>query len=78
MSDLLFDPTHLVFETDGTCYDLVLTNDPYGGVLVIWPATGYLWRWHPRDRLKSLNNNNNPHDGDNIFNYLETPLEDLP
>ena len=35
---------HIVFETDGTRYDLVLTDDPYGGVLVIWPATGYVWR----------------------------------
>jgi hypothetical protein len=71
MSDLLFDPSHMVFETDGTCYDLVLTNDPYGGVLVIWPATGYVWRWHPGDRLKPLTRDLNHHDGNNIFEYLE-------
>ena len=69
--DLLFDPSHIVFETDGTRYDLVLTNDPHGGVLVIWPATGYLWRWYPGDYLKALSNICNDHDGINIYRYLE-------
>ncbi len=69
--DLLFDPTHLVFETDGTCYDLVLTNDPYGGVLVVWPATGYVWRWFMGDRMQTLTTNANPFDKENIFKYLE-------
>lgn len=68
---LLFNPSHMVFETDGTRYDLVLTNDPYGGVLVAWPATGYLWRWHMSDRLKPLSSSCNDHDGKNIFEYLE-------
>ena len=73
--DLLFDPTHMVFDMDGTCYDLVLTNDPYGGVLVIWPATGYLWRWFPGKEIKTLTTNANPFDRDNIFNYLEMTNE---
>ena len=30
MKDLLFDPSHIIFEADGTRYDLVLTNDPTG------------------------------------------------
>jgi len=70
MADLLFNPTHMVFEAEGTRYDLILVNDPYGGVLVAWPATGYLWRWHPRDCLKPLAACNE-HDGKNIFNHLE-------
>ena len=35
---------HLIFQTDGTRYDLVLTDDPYGGVIVAWTRTGYLLR----------------------------------
>ena len=62
---------HLVFETDGTRYDLVLVDDPYGGVLVIWRSTGYLWRWYNGDYLKSLSKNTNDHDAINIFKYLE-------
>ena len=68
---LLFNTTHMVFDMDGTCYDLVLVNDPYGGVLVAWPATGYLWRWHMGDRLKTLTRDVNPHDSNNVFAYLE-------
>lgn len=70
MKDLLFNPTHMVFEADGTRYDLVLVNDPYGGVLVAWPATGYLWRWHPGDRIKPLGECNE-YDAHAIFCYLE-------
>jgi len=77
-ADLLFNPSHIVFEAEGTRYDLVLTNDPYGGVLVAWPATGYLWRWYPNDRLKPLSNICNDYDAIQIYKYLETPLEDLP
>ena len=69
--DLLHDPSHIVFESGGSGYDLVLTNDPYGGVLVIWPATGYLWRWFPGERLATLTTNANPYDRDNIFRWLE-------
>tara|TARA_R110001606_G_C15362731_1_gene648698 strand:- start:493 stop:717 length:225 start_codon:yes stop_codon:yes gene_type:complete len=71
MKNLLFNPTHMTFETDGTGYDLVLVNDPYGGVLVIWPVTGYLWRWYMGERLAPLSSNCNPFDADNIFAYLE-------
>jgi hypothetical protein len=73
MKNLLFDPSHIIFEEEGTRYDLVLTNDPYGGVLVIWPSTGYLWRWYVGDYLKPLSKVND-HDGKNIFNYLEATL----
>jgi len=71
MPDLLFDPSHVIFETDGTRYDLVMTNDPYGGVLVVWPTTGYVWRWFPGDRMATLTTNANPYDKENIFHYLE-------
>ena len=62
---------HLIFQTDGTRYDLVLVDDPYGGVIVAWTSTGYLWRWDQGDRMKPLNRNSNEHDARNIFNYLE-------
>ena len=62
---------HLVFQTDGTRYDLVLVDDPYGGVLVIWPSTGYLWRWYAGDYLKPLSKDTNKHDANNIFKFLE-------
>lgn len=64
---------HLIFQADGTRYDLVLVDDPYGGVLVAWPATGYLWRWYPGDRLKPLSSNCNQFDGENIHAFLEAP-----
>lgn len=67
----LFAATHMVFQTDGTNYDLVLVDDPYGGVLIAWPATGYLWRWYMGDRLAPLSSNCNPFDAENIFTYLE-------
>ena len=62
---------HLIFQADGTRYDLVLGDDPYGGVLVAWPATGYLWRWYANDRLAPLSSNCNPFDAENIFAHLE-------
>lgn len=62
---------HLIFEADGTRYDLVLVDDPYGGVIVAWTATGYLWRWHPGDQINPLNKDSNPHDAANIFEFLE-------
>ena len=61
----------VIFEADGTRYDLVLCDDPYGGILVIWPDTGYLWRWHEGDRMKDLSRNVNDHDAINIFTFLE-------
>lgn len=63
---------HEVFEADGTRYDLVLVDDPYGGILVIWPQGKQFWRYHPNDRLKPLNAMCNDYDTRNIFAYLET------
>ena len=62
---------HLIFQCDGTRYDLVLVDDPYGGVIVVWTSTGYLWRWDEGDRMKPLNRDSNPHDAQNIFIFLE-------
>ena len=62
---------HIIFDAEGTRYDLVLVSDPYGGILVAWPATGQLWRWHRDDRLKPLGKCNE-YDARNIFNFLES------
>lgn len=62
---------HVVFEAEGTRYDLVLVSDPYGGVLVVWPQGRQFWRWHRGDQLKPLSRNNNDHDSINIYRYLE-------
>ena len=61
---------HIVFEFQGTRFDLVLTHDPYGGVLVIWPQGRQFWRYHAGDRLKPLMSCC-PHDTQIIFNFLE-------
>ncbi len=66
------NPDHEVFETDGTRYDLVLVDDPYGGILVVWPQGKQFWRYHPGDRLKPLMAMCNDYDTRNIFAYLET------
>lgn len=62
---------HLVFQADGTRYDLILVDDPYGGVVVVWTSTGYLWRWYQGDYLKPLSKDFNKYDAINIWNYLE-------
>ena len=61
---------HLIFDAGGTRYDLVLVSDPYGGILVAWPATGQLWRYHRDDRLKPLGDNNE-FDTIAIYNFLQ-------
>lgn len=61
---------HIIFEAGGTRYDIVLVSDPYGGILVVWPATGQLWRYHRDDRLKPLGNNNE-FDTVAIYNFLQ-------
>lgn len=61
---------HLIFEAGGTRYDLVLVSDPYGGILVAWPATGQLWRYHRDDRLKPLGDNNE-FDTIAIYDFLQ-------
>lgn len=61
---------HLIFEAGGTRYDLVLVSDPYGGILVAWPATGQLWRYHRDDRLKPLGDNNK-FDTIAIYDFLQ-------
>tara|TARA_R100001463_G_scaffold10005_1_gene29653 strand:- start:2177 stop:2383 length:207 start_codon:yes stop_codon:yes gene_type:complete len=55
---------------DGTRYDIVTTEDPYGGVLVIWPNNS-TWRYHQGDRLKFLHGKYNEYTEKAIFDYLE-------
>lgn len=61
---------HIIFESQGTCFDLVLTPDPYGGILVVWPAGRQFWRWYAGDRLKPLTNCFQV-DTEIIFHFLE-------
>ena len=58
---------HYEFQTDGTRYSLVLVDDPYGGIIVAWTSTGYLWRYYEGDYLKPLSNDYNPYDAKNIL-----------
>jgi len=62
---------HIIFECEGTRFDLVMTTDPYGGDLVIWPVCGCVWRYFEGDRLQPLSENCSPYDGQLIFAYLE-------
>ncbi len=67
---------HLVFEPtprNGSRYDLVLVEDPYGGVIVVWRSAQMTWRYDDGDRMKPLSKGCNKHDAIAIFNYLETP-----
>lgn len=35
---------HIVYEPgNGTRYSLVVTEDPHGGLLVVWPDAGVTW-----------------------------------
>jgi len=62
---------HCIFQPgDGTCYDIVCVDDPYGGVLVIWPGQS-TWRYHEGDRLKFLHGKLNKWTKEAIWNYLE-------
>ena len=55
---------------DGTRYDLVCVESPYGGLLVIANESS-CWRYHPGDRLKFLCGNFNEYTHDAIWNLLE-------
>jgi len=68
---------HLIFQDDGTRYDLVLVQDPYGGTIVAWTSTGYMWRYYRGKYLKPLSDSYNPFDATNIFNYLEKHTMDI-
>lgn len=74
MKQCKLEAIHYEFQTDGTRYDLVLVDDPYGGIIVAWTSTGYLWRYYEGDYLKPLSNDYNPHDAKNIFDWLELNL----
>ena len=62
---------HCIFQPgDGTCYDILCVDDPYGGILVIWPNQS-TWRYHEGDQLKFLHGVNNEYTRKAIWNYLE-------
>ncbi len=66
---------HLIFECEGSRFDLVLTSDPYGGTLVVWPVCGLVWRYFEGDRLQPLSKNCSKYDGDLIYRHLEGEKE---
>ena len=55
---------------DGTRYDFVTVDDPYGGVLVIWPNHS-TWRWHPDDCLKFLHGKECEYARKAIYEHLQ-------
>jgi len=62
---------HFVFQPgDGTCYDCIMTPDPYGGFIVNVNTTS-VWRWYPEDYLKFLCGNNNEYTRKAVFDFLE-------
>jgi hypothetical protein len=56
---------------NGSRYNLVLAEDPNGGVLVVWPNVA-TWRWYRGDTLKFLHGSDNKVDAKAIFDYLES------
>jgi len=46
---------------DGTRYDLVITDDPYGGYLIVWPSMGEDWRGFKDTEIKVLSKDVNPY-----------------
>ena len=63
---------HVVFQLDGTRYDLHLVEDVYGGTIVVWTTTGMMWRFYTNPyEIKALSKNCNKHDAANIFQFLE-------
>ena len=62
-----FEPT----PRNGSRYDLVLVEHPYGGTLVIWSSANMTWRYDRDDRMKPLSPNCNSFDAEAIFNHLQ-------
>ena len=62
-SDFVGTYAHIEAEPgDGTCYDLVITPDPYGGFLIVWPMSiGQVWRGFKDGEIKTLSKNVNPY-----------------
>jgi len=61
---------------DGTCYDIVMCDDPHGGYLIIWP--NYVtYRYFPTEHgekgeIKHLHGQKNDYTTRAIFNFLES------
>lgn len=62
---------HASFEPgDGTCYDIVVFDDPYGGELVVWPNHS-TWRYYHNDQeLKFLHGKKCKYTQDAILRYM--------
>ena len=61
---------HIIQPGDGTRYDFVTVEDPYGGILVIWPGHS-TWRYHADDRLKFLHGQECEYARKAIWNELQ-------
>ena len=55
---------------DGPRYDFVTVEDPYGGVLVIWPGHS-TWRWYEDDYLKFLHGQECEYARKAIYEHLQ-------
>lgn len=43
-------PMHIVVEPgNGTCYDLMIMDDPYGGIIVSWSIIGGMLRYYSKE-----------------------------
>lgn len=60
---------HIIQPGDGTCYDFVTIDDPYGGILVIWPGHS-TWRFYPKGELKFLHGRECEYAREAILNEL--------
>ena len=62
---------HASFEPgDGTCYDIIVFQDPYGGELVVWPNHS-TWRYYSDDQeLKFLHGKKCKYTQDAILRYM--------
>ena len=61
---------HIIEPGDGTRYDFVTCDDPYGGVLVIW-AGHSTWRYYKDDYLKFLHGQDCQYARRAIYDHLQ-------
>ena len=64
---------HVRFEPvpkNGSFYDLVLVDDPYGGIIVVWTSAKMTWRYYQGDYMKPLGENCNEYDAKAIFSEI--------
>ena len=66
------------FDARGTRYELALTQDPHGGVLVAWPSGAWLGMVHRDGEVLSLAGKVRKADAEVITAYLLGALDRLP